>query len=103
MVPDAEHGGADNILARILCLPGGQEVIKSIELILRKFELNSLRWWEQYCKLPWPDTIAIYLKVIDKHDKNSLSLLFSALNVYFTYQPLFFIHWHIFTFSSVKF
>ena len=21
------------------------------------------RWWEQYCKLPWPDTIAIYLKV----------------------------------------
>ena len=22
------------------------------------------RWWEQYCKLPWPDTIAIYLKVI---------------------------------------
>ena len=20
------------------------------------------RWWEQYCKLPWPDTIAIYLK-----------------------------------------
>ena len=21
------------------------------------------RWWEQYSKLPWPDTIAIYLKV----------------------------------------
>ena len=20
------------------------------------------RWWEQYCKLPWPDTVAIYLK-----------------------------------------
>jgi len=20
------------------------------------------RWWEQYCKLPWPDTIAIFLK-----------------------------------------
>merc|ERR1711892_915201 len=20
------------------------------------------RWWEQYCKLPWPNTIAIYLK-----------------------------------------
>ena len=20
------------------------------------------RWWEQYCKLPWPDTIAIYLR-----------------------------------------
>ena len=20
------------------------------------------RWWEQYSKLPWPDTIAIYLK-----------------------------------------
>ena len=20
------------------------------------------RWWEQYCKLPWPDTIAIYMK-----------------------------------------
>ena len=20
------------------------------------------RWWEQYCKLPWPDTIAFYLK-----------------------------------------
>ena len=20
------------------------------------------RWWEQYCLLPWPDTIAIYLK-----------------------------------------
>ena len=19
------------------------------------------RWWEQYCKLPWPDTIAYYL------------------------------------------
>ena len=35
------------------------------------------RWWEQYCKLPWPDTIAIYLKVIDKHDKNrSLSQFF---------------------------
>ena len=22
------------------------------------------RWWEQFSKLPWPDTIAIYLKVI---------------------------------------
>ena len=20
------------------------------------------RWWEQYCKLPWPDTIAIFVK-----------------------------------------
>merc|ERR1719348_2174164 len=20
------------------------------------------RWWDQYCKLPWPDTIAIYMK-----------------------------------------
>ena len=20
------------------------------------------RWWEQYCKLPWPDTVAIFLK-----------------------------------------
>ena len=20
------------------------------------------RWWEQYCKLPWPDNIAIYLR-----------------------------------------
>ena len=25
------------------------------------------RWWEQYCKLPWPDTIAIYLKVTKRH------------------------------------
>ena len=20
------------------------------------------RWWEQYCKLPWPDSIAIFLR-----------------------------------------
>ena len=25
------------------------------------------RWWEQYSKLPWPDTIAIYLKVSSLH------------------------------------
>ena len=25
------------------------------------------RWWEQYSKLPWPDTIAIYLKVDLSH------------------------------------
>ena len=22
------------------------------------------RWWEQYCKLPWPDSITIYLKCL---------------------------------------
>ena len=31
------------------------------------------RWWEQYSKLPWPDTIAIYLKV-DLNLSHSFSL-----------------------------
>ena len=31
------------------------------------------RWWEQYSKLPWPDTIAIYLKV-DLNLSQSFSL-----------------------------
>jgi len=32
------------------------------------------RWWEQYCKLPWPDNIAIYLRglVTGPNDKGKI-------------------------------
>ena len=33
------------------------------------------RWWEQYCKLPWPDNIAIYLRGLVQGDGDEARLV----------------------------
>jgi len=33
------------------------------------------RWWEQYCKLPWPDNIAIYLRGLVQGDTEEARLV----------------------------
>jgi hypothetical protein len=33
------------------------------------------RWWEQYCKLPWPDTVAIYLRGLVVRDPGEKRLV----------------------------
>ena len=41
------------------------------------------RWWEQYCKLPWPDNIAIYLRgLIQVHAAPNLLQKIYIYNIY---------------------